>query len=356
MIFKSTIFQLTGWYVLIVMIISMLFSSLVYRISANEIGTFNRKQSMTMRQSFEFGPSFSNIRIKDIEELRERQLVELRHNLIKNLMLTNLIILLLAGIASYYLAKRTLKPIEDMVDLQNRFTADASHELRTPLAAMKLENEVALRDKKLNLTIAKDLLKSNLEEIDKLEELSNNLLKLAQYQQEQEFSKYKEFSVKEVINQAVKRIEPISKNKQIAIETKNVKDIRIEGDEKNIIDLLVIILDNAIKYSSSKTTVVIESFSNKKYALVKIKDQGIGIKGSDLPHIFNRFYRADQSRSKENYSGHGLGLSIAKRIVDSHSGFIDAQSTIGEGSVFIVKLPLKQNVYLNKLKENIKNN
>jgi len=178
MSFKSVSIKLTASYLLIVMIISISFSVILYRLSSMEIGRGLSRQGRILEQ-------IPNDRIpeplQNLEKIRQEQLVESNNHLKTNLIYFNLIIFILAGAASYYLARRTLKPIEEMVDLQNRFTADASHELRTPLTAMKTEIEVAMRDKNVKLSDTKQLLKSNLEEIGKLEVLSNSLLRLANY-------------------------------------------------------------------------------------------------------------------------------------------------------------------------------
>jgi two-component system phosphate regulon sensor histidine kinase PhoR len=104
----------------------------------------------------------------------------------------------------------------------------------------------------------------------------------------------------------------------------------------------VILIDNAIKYSQPGGTVAVNAIVHGNQVTIDVKDEGIGIKAADVPHIFDRFYRADASRSKQQADGYGLGLSIAKQIADMHKGQILVKSTSGEGSVFTVKLPLKQ--------------
>jgi signal transduction histidine kinase len=234
------------------------------------------------------------------------------------------------------LAKHTLKPIEQAMEAQNRFTADASHELRTPLTAMRSEIEVNLRNKQLNTTDAKKLLQSNLEEIEKLESLSNALLKLARYQNN--FSDdFKDISLQEVIVEAYEKVENLAKRKSIRFDN-NLSEIKVLGDQQSLIELFVILLDNAIKYSPEKSKISINFTKLDKHVSVKIKDRGIGIKASELPYIFNRFYRADTSRSKEKVDGYGLGLSIAKSIVEMHKGTIEVNSKPGHGSEVVVKL------------------
>lgn len=337
---KSASIKLTLSYLSIVMLILVFFSMALYRISASEIGRGLSRQG----RIFEQIPSDRIPQpLQNLEKIRQEQLVESNNRLKTNLIYFNLIILVLAGAASYYLARRTLKPIEEMVDLQNRFTADASHELRTPITAMKTEIEVTLRDKKNMQTIPsniKQLLKSSLEEIGKLEILSNSLLKLANYDLSQ--TKHKthltKISLNDAIREASKEIAPLSQKREIKFKF-NLKEVFVNGDD-NLKELFKILFDNAIKYSPRTSEVKVDLSVVDKFAVITIEDQGIGMKASDLPFIFNRFYRADLSRSKEKVSGYGLGLSIAKKIVEAHKGTIAAESKPGHGSTFGVKLPL----------------
>ena len=339
--FKLAYLKLTLFYVLIVMAISVIFSISIYQLSSSELNRGLGRQTRVLRDipMMNFG---QNNQIPDFEQLRLDQLNESNSNLKMNLIYFNLLILGLSAFASYFFAKRTLQPIEEAMNAQNRFTADASHELRTPLTAMKSEIEVSLRDSKLDLDNAKKLLGSNLEEIEKLESLSNALLKLARYQ---EIAKtdLSEASLEEVVVEAYEKVTSLAEKKSIQIVCHPELDsgsshIDIKGDKQSLIELFVILLDNAIKYSPDNSKVFITIEKDNKYALVRIKDRGVGIKASDLPYIFNRFYRADTSRNKEKINGYGLGLSIAKRIVELHKGTISATSRPGKGSEFVVKI------------------
>ena len=111
------------------------------------------------------------------------------------------------------------------------------------------------------------------------------------------------------------------------------------ADPQSLTDVLTILIDNAIKYSPEKSLIIIESLEHENSVSIKIKDQGIGIKQTDISHLFDRFYRADASRSKLNVEGYGLGLSIAKRLVELQGGTIEVDSIVGTGSTFTVKLP-----------------
>lgn len=331
--FHSATLKLTLFYVLIAMAISVSFSFALFNISSKELGRGLGRQTGLMRdlpmERFQGGfvPNF--------EELRVQQLDESNGRLRDNLIYFNVLILLLSSGAGYFLARKTLEPIEEAVEAQNHFTADASHELRTPLTAMKTEIEVAMRDKKLNLDQAKVLLKSNLDEIGKLESLSNALLKLSRYQNESR-TDFRKLSLSRLVVEAYQKVEPLAEEKNISFDN-DLNDVSILGDKQSLVELFVILLDNAIKYSPNNSTIVIKINSTDDHVIATIKDYGAGIKASDLPFIFNRFYRADNSRSKGKISGYGLGLSIAKRIVELHNGKISVISRPGKGSQFTLK-------------------
>jgi signal transduction histidine kinase len=281
---------------------------------------------------------------QDLERIKLEQQEATNNYLRLNLIYFNILILALSAVVSYFLAKRTLRPIEEMVLAQNRFIADASHELKTPLTAMRAEIEVNLRNKKLKLEDSKKLLASNLEEVSKLETLSNALLNLAKYQGDAKLE-FKKLSLSEIIAEAYEKVESLAVKKSIKTSCHPELDsgssrICIQGDKQSLIELFVIILDNAIKYSPRRSKVSIEIKKDGKFVQIKIQDNGNGIKASDLPFIFNRFYQTDNSRSKDGVGGYGLGLSIAKRITKLHGGFIGVKSKIGEGSAFVVRLPI----------------
>ena len=330
--FKIAYLKLTAFYVAIIMLISVSFSFAIYNISAQEIGRGLGKQSMMMRDIEESSPVF-----QQLDRLRQDQIDQINGNLQRNLVYFNLLILIISSIASYFFARWTLLPIEESMEAQNRFTADASHELRTPLTAMRTEIEVALRDRMIDLGKSKELLSSNLDEISKLESLTGALLKLARH----DGKAVKGFSrllLSDLVVEAYEKVESLAREKNISFDNK-FEDVYVNGDRQSLIELFVILLDNAVKYSPKKKQVDISISKTDHTALISVSDRGIGIKSSDLPHIFDRFYRADHSRNKEKADGYGLGLSIAKNIVELHQGKISVKSKAGEGSEFIVKLP-----------------
>jgi len=335
-IFRSAYLKLTLFYVLVVMIISVSFSVAIYQISSLELGRGLGRQAKILCEPS--GDNHSLAPLEVYEKFRLEQLAESGSHLKLNLAYFNLLILLLSSGFSYFLARRTLRPIEEMVAAQNRFTADASHELKTPLTAMRTEIEVNLRDKKTTLAQTKKLLTSNLEEIGKLESLTNALLKLAKNRDDLKLY-FKTVSLPEIAVEAYEKVASLADKKSIRFKN-HFEKISILGERQSLVELMVILLDNAIKYSGAKSKISIRISKKDKSAVIEVADSGVGIKASELPYIFNRFYRADISRSKEKVDGYGLGLSIAKSIVELHGGEISATSTPGKGSEFRVKLPL----------------
>ncbi|HET7529176.1 MAG TPA: HAMP domain-containing sensor histidine kinase [Candidatus Saccharimonadales bacterium] len=327
--FRSAALRLTGWYLAIIMIISLIFSVSLYYVSSEDLGRNVNRQIGYFNNLI--GPDEAG----DYGALRQRQLNEDLSHLKANLIVFNLLVLLGGGAASYWLARRTLDPIEEALNIQARFASDASHELRTPLTAIQTENEVALRDKSLSKSQAIGLLKSNLEEIGKLKALSEGLLRLAG---RQGGAARGPVSVRDITAAAVQRYLKVADKQQITISDKT-SDFNVLGDRDSLTELTAILIDNALKYSHDGSEIVISSFQRGKLGVLEVEDHGIGIKRADLPHIFDRFFRADSSRHKDGADGYGLGLAIAKNIVDAHSGHIEVSSTPGKKTVFKVFLP-----------------
>ncbi|MDB5178188.1 MAG: putative Histidine kinase [Patescibacteria group bacterium] len=334
--FRSAIAKLTLSYLGIIMVLSLLFSFALYRESSNQlIETANRQHNAVNRFALPIG---FNAQRDAYSQLIDDQLAAAQHQLQIRLLILDLATLMIGGGASYFLARRTLRPIQNAMEAQGRFTADASHELRTPLTAMRTEIEVALRGKELTPKEARELLQSNLEEIAKLESLSAGLLRLAQFERGIAPDALAKVPVKDIFAEAAARFQPQLKARDITLQ-QTAGAHTIEGDRASLTELVAILLDNAIKYSPPKSEVSLRGAKNGNFVSLSVTDHGVGMKASDIPYIFNRFYRADRSRSKEQIHGYGLGLSIAKRIADLHHGAVTVTSAPGKGSTFTVKLP-----------------
>ncbi|MBX4201321.1 HAMP domain-containing histidine kinase [Candidatus Saccharibacteria bacterium] len=312
------------------MAISLIFSGLLYKVSAAEL------EHSVNRQIGYFNNFLTQDDVYKYSIMRQHQLDEDKGRLKTNLVVFNVLVLGAGGIVSYWLARRTLEPIEAALEAQSRFAGDASHELRTPLTAIQAENEVALRNPNLTKSQAVDLLKSNLEEVAKLKSLSDGLLRLAN--DSGQLDNPQPVKLKDVVTAAADRYQKTAGHKHITLSYK-AADVSVRGDQDSLVELVAVLVDNAIKYSPPKTKVSISASRQGKDALIKVADQGQGIPSVELAQIFERFYRGDGSRAKDSTGGYGLGLAIAKQIAVLHNGHIDVASTPQKGSTFTVHLP-----------------
>lgn len=216
------------------------------------------------------------------------------------------------------------------------FLANVSHELRTPISNVFVTVE-ALRNGAASDPKVSDRFFQNVEdETKRLSRLINDLLDLGRLEAGVTLLEKQNLQLNSLISRAVRAVESRMQNSRISAQV-NVGDLQIQGDSERLLQALLNVLDNAIKHSTPNSQIVITGYKQAKQAVVTIRDQGQGIKESDLPHIFEQFYTADRSRKGR---GVGLGLAIAKRIIEAHGGSITATSQFGEGACFTIYLPL----------------
>ncbi|MGV8980633.1 sensor histidine kinase [Clostridium sp.] len=219
--------------------------------------------------------------------------------------------------------------------LRKRLTRDVSHELRTPLSTLQSHME-ALIDGVWEPTT--DRLISCHEEILRLKRLVGDLEKLAQYESENLILNKTKFNLGEVIKNIVFNFQKEFLNKEIQLIFYE-KVIVVHADKDKISQVIVNLMSNALKYTPKSGKVEVEFFEDNRYVKLSVKDTGIGISEVDLPYVFERFYRVDKSRNKLT-GGAGIGLTITKSIVEAHKGAINVESTINQGTEFIVKIPI----------------
>lgn len=219
-----------------------------------------------------------------------------------------------------------------------QFTADASHELRTPLTILKGETEIALRTEDTIQGLKKTLV-SNLEEIDRLSKIVNDLLFLSRMDSGREEFHLQDVSLDMIVQEKYEQMKALAMKKGIEMHIGKKEGVHVKGDPVKLRQLLLNLLDNAIKYTPPGGKVWLSLNRVDGFARITVSDTGIGIPEEDLPHIFERFYRADKARRD---GGSGLGLSICKLIVEAHKGRIDVKSTPGKGSTFEVYIPLTE--------------
>lgn len=333
--FNKARLKLTAWYLLIITIISFSFSCLIYQLMFIEINRFANSQ----RNHFERNMMLLRKQVNPSQVIIDQQLIdESKHRLLVRLIFINGFILVISGSLSYFLAGRTLKPIQKMTEDQDRFISDASHKLKTPITALKALFEVSLRDKKMNLSEAKKAITSGLDQSNKLEKLSNSLLDLNHFTSKNLIITSSQTSLKKIVSEAISQLKNTASQKQIKIITQ-LGLHQLLGDSTRLTELFTILIDNAIKYSPKNSQIKITSQIRNKELSVKVIDQGIGIRQSDLNHIFDRFYQVVSSRNKQKNNGYGLGLSIAQNIIKAHQGQIKVSSQLKQGTTFTLSFP-----------------
>jgi signal transduction histidine kinase len=231
-----------------------------------------------------------------------------------------------------------LQRIESAVARITQFTADASHELRTPVALIRTRAEVTLA-KPRSSDQYRDALNEVLAESERTTTLIENLMTLARADTGSDTLNFDRTNMSEIASEVCSQAQTLTEGKQLHWSaTIPETAIWVRGDTNALRRLLLILVDNAVKYTPPAGSVSLALQCNGTHAEIRVRDTGIGISADDLPHIFDRFYRADKARSRE-LGGTGLGLSIGRWIANAHGGEISVESSTG-GSVFLVLLPV----------------
>jgi heavy metal sensor kinase len=305
-------------------------------------------------------------------------------------LLTIPMLLALASIGGYWMAERAISPVDQIIRAANsitvnnlasrvevpqtrdelqrlsetlngmleriemafkrirQFTADASHELRTPVTVMRTRTELSLRQRRSEEEY-RDALVQNLTEIEHITILVDDLMFLARADSGADGVQHAPVNLTAVVLAAFQEAKPLIRVKAITYLKEIPKvPILVRGDSQLLQRLLLILLDNAVKYTQVRGHITLYLSSGSDTATIKVSDDGIGISEADLPHVFERFYRADKARSRES-GGVGLGLAIGKWITDIHAGEIEVESKLGVGTTFSVRLPLTENNLTGKM-------
>lgn len=300
-------------------------------------------------------------------------------NLLLILLISVPTLIFIAGLAGYFLAGKALKPIRDIAattrhitanNLDERitievakddigqlsqtinemldrlsaafmkikqFSADASHELRTPLTILRGEVEIGLRGER-PVAEYREILVSNLEEIERMSKIVSDLLLLSRSDMGQEVLSWETVNLQELLDELIPQFVMLAAQKGVTLSEDVQPVAPVRGDSLRLRQLAANLLTNAIRYTPEGGQVVVRLRDGDRGVELAVEDTGIGIPEPDLPRIFDRFYRVDKARSRDE-GGNGLGLSIVKWIVDAHHGEIGVESVVGEGSIFTVILP-----------------
>ncbi|MBP7554138.1 MAG: HAMP domain-containing protein [Spirochaetes bacterium] len=220
---------------------------------------------------------------------------------------------------------------------QKRLIEDLSHDLKTPLAIMKGEIEVALkRKRKVKEYI--EIFNSVLDEINKLTKMIESLLLISRFESGISQSELKPLNIADILSDLIESAKILAEQRGITVNFEKSGDKYIFGEETQIKNLFLNLLDNAVKYNVDNGNLYVSIGDEDDFVKIVVADGGIGIKEDELPYIFNRYYRIMKSQDK-NFSGFGIGLNIVKSIVDYHKGTIEVNSKVGSGTTFTIKLP-----------------
>lgn len=313
--FKKARLKLTALYLLIIIAIIVVFSVLLFRYTAQHL-----------RDNMEEDSAQQAVAV-------ERVIGELGYAIV----IGDAAIIACAGFLGYWLAGKTLKPIQIALDAQERFSANASHELRTPISVVKTDLEVFLKKPQPTIDDAKIAASRSLEEMNRMSGMVENLLTLARSKQSDIPIEFEEVSVVKMINAIVKKLERLAATKHLSLTVKKEADTLVFGNERMLEQLFFNLVQNAISYTNAGSVIV--TITSSKAVTVQVADTGIGISQTELQHIFEPFYKADVSRTAQSGSV-GLGLAIVKELVDKHKGSIHIESELGQGTTVTVTLPL----------------
>ena len=306
-------------YLAVIMTLSLAFSVIIYAITAVQLN-----RPLPPGEHAQQPPELVE---RQFSRRLEQRNSETRGSVVMSLIVLNGVMLLVGYWLSMLLARRTLAPIERAMRAQVQFVSDASHELRTPLTALMTTNEVVLRKKTLDDGKARVVFQRNIDEVEKMRELTDNLLQLTQVDNQQ--IEKQAVDMAKLVRDTIDRYQPVADKKQVVLDIQ-VPSVTYVVAVAAVTQILGTLIDNAIKYSPLGSTVVIRLNGQT----LSVVDQGIGIAKQDQAKIFDRFYRSDEARTRGHSSGYGLGLAIAKAMADKNGYQLSVKSEPDQGSTF----------------------
>lgn len=259
---------------------------------------------------------------------------------IKNLLISTVLSLVSVYIASHFLARKTLKPIIDSWKKQTQFVQDASHELRTPLAIIKAKQENLLENPESKIIDNIEDIGCTLQEVDRLTKLIKELMDLARNDSNSQKLNKENFILDTEIKSIIELYKEVAATEEKEFILNLEYNEEINADLNKIKELLIILLDNSLKYTEEHDSIEVKTYKKDNRCIIEVIDTGIGISKEAIDHVFERFYREEKSRTRSK-GGMGLGLSIAYNIVELHKGTIKFDKTREKGTRVIVRLPIK---------------
>ncbi|WP_433748771.1 sensor histidine kinase [Paenibacillus amylolyticus] len=258
-------------------------------------------------------------------------------NLIYTFAVVGLIMLIVIYFLSRYFANRSIAPVREAFEKQKQFIGDASHELKTPLAIINTNADVLLANQEDTIANQAKWLHYIKSETERMTGLTNDLLYLTQMDDSRSTMIHAKFNMSDAVESIILPMEAVIFEKNISLDYNIEPNLTVHGNSEQIKQVILILLDNAVKYSGPKGSVNVTLQKQNNDVMLAVSNTGEGIAPEHLDRIFDRFYRTDSSRAR-THGGHGLGLAIARSIVDQHKGEIYARSVVGEGATFYVRL------------------
>lgn len=264
-----------------------------------------------------------------------------QQNILTNLIYTFSIVgsamLIILYFASRFFANRSIAPVKEAFDKQKQFIADASHELKTPLTIINTNTDVLLSNSDDTIHNQSKWLHYIKSETERMTRLTNDLLYLTEMDDSRSTMIYSKFNLSDAVENIILTMEAVIFEKHVSLEYDIEPNLTVQGNSEQMQQVIMILLDNAVKYTNPKGSVTLSLKKQHNDVVLSVTNTGEGIATEHLARIFDRFYRTDASRARKQ-GGYGLGLAIAKSIVEQHKGKIYAKSTVGESTTFYVHL------------------
>jgi signal transduction histidine kinase len=237
-----------------------------------------------------------------------------------------------------YMAGRAMRPARESFEKQRAFVADASHELKTPLTLIRADTEMVLYRGQLNREDQK-LVEHSLTETDRMGAILSDLLLVARLDADQADVTTKPFDLASVLSEEAERFGVRSADKEVELEVQTPSELLARGDPKRTGQIVAVLLENAVRFAPPGGSVVVSGKLQDRWAEASVTDTGPGISPEHLPRVFDRFYRAEASRTRGTSGGTGLGLAIARELARAQDGDLVAESVEGRGATFRLRLP-----------------
>ena len=325
--FAAARLKLTFLYLAIITAIVVVLSSFLYEFHAHDVSSLEHRRSVARLSEDGRGDERAGF-----GEYVER--------LGRTIVLADIVTVVVGGALSWLLAAQTLRPIKESVEGEQRFFANAAHDLRTPLAVMRTEAEVALRSRDPDGEAARKVIASSLEEIQRMAEMVEQMLSLAQSGGARRVDRtvFRQLDIAELAREVTARMARRAEDRGVRLRVEAAEPSRVSGDRFSLERCLSNVLENAVCYTPAGGSVSVSVQRRGGRVLLRVTDTGIGISAEDLPHVVEPFYRGSRARGVHE-GGAGLGLTIARAAMDEHRGTLEIESRPGEGTTISLGFP-----------------